>query len=85
MSSEHQSAYRRIVQAMPDLTNTQPITRVPSCCYKGSEYIRWREPDLTRGPDKEGWAITMAAEGYGDVDIFRENIMTCPWCGKRLA
>lgn len=67
-----------------DTTITQPIPRFPPCCVRASENIRWHETNGTKGPDEEGWCITLGRPGYGDVDLFHENVSFCPWCGKEL-
>lgn len=52
---------------------------IESCC-DDSYYIKWRKPDLTFGPSKEGWCI-----GFYDYgSVVWENIKFCPFCGARL-
>jgi hypothetical protein len=67
-----------------DPPTTQPVEKVPNCCYKGSEYLRWCQRDGVDGPDQDGWCLTLGSAGHGDVSLFRENVSVCPWCGKDL-
>lgn len=52
----------------------------PECCEEGQKHIRWATADNFSGPDEMGWVINL----HGGGDLYRERILFCPWCGKRL-
>jgi len=66
---------------MADIADTQPIEISPQCCPKAREYIRLAKSNMMDGPDKDGYALSLAKSL--DV-VFKENVSWCPWCGKPI-
>ena len=65
---------------MVDVTDTQAMPVLLSCCEKGTLYVRRRKSHELHGPEQTGWCLTL----QGQYDPVRENIERCPWCGKEV-